>query len=214
MRSRIERKGSNSLGVLIDKREVVMTADDRSTMDLLRGSRITAYAIGFVSLAAGIALLVWPERSTVVVARIIGILLIVVGFGQSAEAITTHRRGSYWGLLLLRGLINLGVGIALVFVPEKSTSLIVWLIGLDFLITGLLGFIVSFMVPKDMGRGGLLLQSIISVLIGVVFFWAGPDDIKNFAAVIAGIILLLLGILFLASGYQLTKARAVVISRD
>jgi uncharacterized membrane protein HdeD (DUF308 family) len=188
-----------------------MTADDRSTMDLLRSSRIMAYSIGFVCLAAGIALLAWPGRSVIVVARILGIFFVVIGFGQAIEAVTTHRRGSYWGLLLIRGLINLGIGIALLFIPEKSTNVIVWLIGLDFLITGGLTLIVSFMVPKEMGRGTLLVQGLISIGLGVAIFWIGPDDIKNIAAIVTGIVLLLLGVLFLASGYQLSRAKATIV---
>jgi uncharacterized membrane protein HdeD (DUF308 family) len=183
-----------------------MPADDRSTMDLLRGSRITAYAIGAICLIAGIVLLVWPERSVIAVARILGIFFIVIGFGQAIEAVTTHRQGSYWGLLLLRGLINLGIGVALLFVPEKSTNVIVWLIALDFLITGLIALIVAFMVPKDLGRGPLLIQAGISFVIAIIIFWAGPDSIKTIVAVTVGIVLVLLGILFLWSGFRLSKA--------
>lgn len=189
-----------------------MTADDRSTMDLLRGSRITAYSIGLLSLIGGILLLAWPDRSVVVVARIIGILFIVSGFGQAVEAITTHRRGSYWGLLLLRGIINFGIGIALLFIPEKSTDVIVWLIALDFIITGVLALIVSFLLPKDSGRGTLIIEAIISALVGVVIFWAGADSVKTIVAVAAGIVLVLLGLLFLYSGYSLSKMRAEVRS--
>ncbi len=185
-----------------------MTAasDDRSALDLLRGSRITAYSIGLLSLIGGIVLLAWPTRSVEVVARIIGILFIVSGFGQAAEALTTHRRGSYWGLLLLRGIINLGIGIALLFVPGKSTDVVVWLVGLDFVITGVLAFIVVFLLPKDMGRGRLMFEAVLSIAVGVVIFWAGPDSVKTIVAVAVGIVLVLVGLLFLYSGYQLSKA--------
>lgn len=185
-----------------------MTAasDDRSALDLLRGSRITAYSIGLLSLIGGIVLLAWPTRSVEVVARIIGILFIVSGFGQAAEALTTHRRGSYWGLLLLRGIINLGIGIALLFVPGKSTDVVVWLVGLDFVITGVLAFIVVFLLPKDMGRGRLMFEAVLSIAVGVVIFWAGPDSVKTIVAVAVGIVLVLIGLVFLYSGYQLSKA--------
>lgn len=182
-----------------------MPADDRSTMDLLRGSRITAYAIGAICLIAGVVLLAWPDRSVTAFARILGIFFIVIGFGQGTESVTTHRQGSYWGLLLLRGLVNLGIGVALLFVPEKSTNVIVWLVGLDFVITGILALIVAFLVPKELGRSTLLIQSAISLAMGVVIFWAGPDSIKTLVAVVLGIILVLLGVLMLWSGYQLTK---------
>lgn len=191
-----------------------MTADDRSTMDLLRGSRIMAYSFGFVCLVAGIALLAWPGRSVIVVARIIGLFFVVIGFGQAVESVTTHRRGSYWGILFVRGLINLGIGIALLFIPEKSTNVIVWLIALDFLITGALTLIVSFMVPKDMGRGTMIASGLISIGLGVAIFWIGADDIKNIAAVVIGIVLLLLAVVFLASGYQLSHARATLVESD
>ena len=188
------------------ERGATMPANDRSTMDLLKSSRILAYSIGLICLIAGVVLLVWPDRSVIVVARILGIFFIIIGFGQAAEAITTHRAGSYWGLLLVRGLVNLGIGLALLFVPEKSTNLIVWLIGLDFLITGILALIAAFMVPKDLGRGVFLLQAAITIALGIIVFWAGPDSIKTIAAVVAGIVLVLLGLVFLVSGYQLSKA--------
>ena len=184
-----------------------MSDTDRSTMDLLRGSRMTAYSIGLICVVAGIILLVWPDRSVIVVARTLGIFFIVIGFGQAVDAITTHRQGTYWGLLLLRGLVNLGIGVALLFVPEKSTNVIVWLIGLDFLIAGVLALVAAFMVPKEVGRGVFLLQSAISIFLAIIVFWAGPDSIKTIAAVVAGILLVLLGLVFLISGYQLSKAK-------
>ena len=188
-------------------------ADDRSTMDLLRGSRITAYSIGLISLIAGLVLLFWPNRTYHVVAVILGILFVVSGFGQGAEAVTTHRRGSYWGLLLLRGVINLGIGLALIFWSSATITAVVWLIGLDFVITGLLALVVSFMLGKDMGRGKLLIEAIITIGIGIIIMvW--PNATKNVLGVVLGIALVLLGLLFLFSGYQLSKVKATLVSRS
>ena len=186
-------------------------ADDRSTMDLLRGSRILSYSIGLISLAAGIVLLAWPNRTVHVVAVILGILFVVSGFGQAAEAITTHRKGTYWGLLLIRGVINLGIGLALIFWSSATLTAIVWLVGLDFVVTGLLALVVSFLIPKDMGRGKLLLESLISIAIGVVIMvW--PTATKNVVGVVLGIGLVLLGLLFLITGFQLSKVKAELVS--
>lgn len=188
-----------------------MAVDDQSTMDLLRGSRITAYSLGFVSLVAGIVLLAWPDRTFHVVAVILGILFVVSGFGQAAEAVTTHRKGSYWGLLLLRGVIGFGIGFALIFWTGASITTVVWLIGLDFVITGVLGLIVSFMLSKEMGRSSMLIHSLISIAIGVVVM-AWPNSIEYAAAIVIGIVLVLLGLLFLFSGYQLSKAKVTVVN--
>lgn len=190
-----------------------MTADDRSTMDLLRGSRITAYSIGLISLVAGIVLLAWPDRTERVIAVILGILFVVSGFGQAAEAVTTHRRGTYWGLLLVRGLINLGIGLALIFWSSATITAIIWLIGLDFVITGLLALVVSFMLDKNMGRGKLLVEAIVTIGIGIIIMvW--PNATKNVLGIAVGIALVLLGALFLFSGYQLSKVKATLVTRS
>lgn len=190
-----------------------MTAasEDRSTMDLLRGSRITAYSIGFISLVAGLVLLFRPDRTDSIVAIIIGFLFVVSGFGQAAEAVTTHRKGSYWGLLLIRGLINFGFGLALIFWTGPTVLVIVWLVGLDFVITGLLAIVVSFMIGKDGGRRGLLIEGLITIAIGIVVM-AWPEATTSVLGVVIGIGLTLLGLLFLFSGYQLSKVKATLTS--
>jgi len=180
-------------------------------MDLLRGSRITAYSIGFISLVAGLVLLFRPDREDSIVAIIIGFLFVVSGFGQAAEAVTTHRKGSYWGLLLIRGLINFGFGLALIFWTGPTVLVIVWLVGLDFVITGLLAIVVSFMIGKDGGRRGLLIEGLITIAIGIVIM-AWPEATKNVLGVVIGIGLTLLGLLFLFSGYQLSKVKATLTS--
>jgi uncharacterized membrane protein HdeD (DUF308 family) len=186
-------------------------AEDRSTMDLLRGSRITAYGIGFISLVAGVILLAWPNRTVHVVAIILGIIFAVSGFGQAAEAVTTYRRGNYWGLLLIRGLINFGIGLALIFWSSATITAVIWLVGLDFVITGLIALVVSFMLGKDMGRGKLLFEAIITIAVGVIIMvW--PTATKNVLGIVLGVALVLLGLLFLFSGYQLSKVKATLVS--
>ena len=190
-----------------------MTAasEDRSTMDLLRGSRITAYSIGFISLVAGLVLLFRPDRELQIIAIIIGFLFVVSGFGQAAEAVTTHRKGSYWGLLLIRGLVNFGFGLALIFWTGATVTVIVWLVGLDFVITGILAIVVSFMLGKDGGRGALLVEGLITIAIGVIIMvW--PTATTNVLGIVIGIGLTLLGLLFLYSGYQLSKVKATLAS--
>jgi len=186
-------------------------AEDRSTMDLLRGSRITAYSIGFISLIAGLVLLFRPDRELKIIAIILGFLFVVSGFSQAAEAVTTHRRGSYWGLLLIRGLINFGFGLALIFWTGATVTVIVWLVGLDFVITGLIALVVAFMIGKNEGRGALILEGIVTIGIGVVIMvW--PTATVNVLGIVIGIGLVLLGLLFLFSGYQLSKVKATLTS--
>ena len=181
-----------------------MPTDDRSTIDLLRGSRITSYGIGLVSLLAGLLLMFWPDRTAAVVGVILGVLFLVSGFAQSADAVTTHRKGSAWGFLLLRGVINIAFGLVLIFWTGAASTAIVWLIGLNFVLTGALALIASFLIDKEMGRGSLILHGLLSIGIGIAVM-AWPNSIKYAAAILIAIVLILIGMLMLGTGYRLSK---------
>jgi uncharacterized membrane protein HdeD (DUF308 family) len=181
-----------------------MADDRRSALEVLRGSRILAFTIGGVALAAGLILLFWPDRTIVVVARLAGVLVLVLGISDSYEAVSSHRKGSYWGLLLLRGLVNVVVGGLLLFWPDITVTVLVWLFGVDLVLTGVLGLIASRQVPPDLGRSAMVTRSVISIAFGVVIMvW--PDATLSVVAFIVAAQLNLLGLLLLYSGYQLTK---------
>jgi uncharacterized membrane protein HdeD (DUF308 family) len=182
-----------------------MADDERTTLDVLRGSRILAYTVGLLSLAGGLVLLFWPDRTIVVVARLIGVFLVAIGLGEAFEASTSHRKGSYWGLLLARGVINVVMGGLLLFWPDVTVTVLVWLFGLDLMITGVIGLFASRHVPPELGRSSLLFRSIVALVFGfVVVVW--PDVTLWVLALLVAIQLVLVGLLLLWSGYQLTRA--------
>jgi uncharacterized membrane protein HdeD (DUF308 family) len=186
-------------------------ADDesRSALDVLRGSRILAYTVGTLAAVAGLVLLFWPDRTIVVVARLAGILIICVGVAEAFDAITTHRKGSYWGFLLVRGLVNIVFGALLLFWGDITITVLVWLFGLDLMITGVIGLFVMRDVPKDMGRNSLLLRSGVAIVIGLlVVVW--PDVTLKIIAIIVAIQLLLVGALLLYSGWALGRVEKEV----
>ncbi len=181
-------------------------SDQQTALDVLKGSRLVAYTIGAVCLVAGLVLLFWPDRTWTVVARVAGILLVVLGVGQLVESIRTHRTERYWAVLLLRGVINLAVGLVLVFWPSATVTVVVWLLGLDLLVTGLLGLVVSFQVPKDLGRTSLLVQSGVTIVLGILIM-AWPSATLNVISVIIAVLLLITAAVMLWTGYQLTQVR-------
>jgi uncharacterized membrane protein HdeD (DUF308 family) len=186
-----------------------MADESRSAMDVLRGSRILAYTVGALAFAAGFVLLFWPDRTITVVARLAGILIVCVGLAESFEAVTAHRKGSYWGFLLVRGLINVVFGGLLLFWGDITVTVLVWLFGLDLMITGVIGLFVMRQVPTELGRHSLMIRSIFAIVIGLlVVIW--PDVTLSILAIIVAIQLLLLGALLLYSGYALGKAEKEV----
>src|SRR3954451_21349334 len=100
---------------------------DRPSAEAVRASVLVAYAIGAITLLAGLVLMFWPDRTITVVARLTGLLLVLVGLSDLFETFRNHRSGSYWGLLAVRGVVNLGFGAALLFWPHITVPAVVWL---------------------------------------------------------------------------------------
>jgi uncharacterized membrane protein HdeD (DUF308 family) len=179
-------------------------SEDRTSMDVLRGSRILAYSLGLITLLAGLVLLFWPDRTITVVARLTGILLIVVGLADIIETFQNHRSGSYWGLLLLRGLINLGFGAALLFWPDVTLQVVVWLFGLDLVLTGLIGLVIRGQMPSEY-RSAMLTRSILTIVFGLaVMIW--PSATLSVVAFLVAALLILFGVILLWSGWTIGKA--------
>lgn len=183
-----------------------MATDDERTsaLEVLRGSRILAYAVGAITLIAGLVLIFWTDRTLVFVARFAGVLLIAIGLAESFEAVTSRGKGSYWGLLLFRGLLNLGMGAALVFWPGITLQVIVWIFGLNLLIGGAVGVFASFSVPKELGRSALLFRSVVGIVVGLAVL-AWPNATLTVIAYLIAFQLVAIGLILLWSGWQLTK---------
>ena len=178
-------------------------AEDRSAVDVVRESKLLAYTVGAVTLVAGLVLLFWPDRTFTVVARLSGVLLVVVGVSDLLDTFRNHRGGSYWVLLLLRALINLAFGFALVFWPGPTVHVLVWLVGLDLVLAGILGLIVRGQMPEEF-RSGTLGRSVLTIAFGVALMvW--PHATVSVVAFLVGAVLALTGLVFLWTGYQVSK---------
>jgi uncharacterized membrane protein HdeD (DUF308 family) len=173
-------------------------------MDVLRGSRILAFTVGVVTIIAGVVLLAWPDRTIVVVARVAGLLIAVIGVGEIIEALTIRTRGSYWGLLLVRGLLNLIMGVLLLVWPDITVTALVWLFGLDLIITGIIGLLVSGRVAPEHGRTGFIVRGIVGIVLGILIV-AWPDVTLWVITVIVALQLLIVGAVLLWSGYALGR---------
>lgn len=182
-----------------------MSDESRSATDVIKASKSLAYVVGAITLASGLVLIFWPSATLKVIAVIIGIFMILGGAVLAYAAVTTHRQGTYWGLLLVRGLFNVFVGIALIFWPDITVGVIVWLIGLDMVLFGILGLVASRSVPEDLDRNGFMAQGGVAIIFGLILMiW--PDATIRVITLVVGVGLALMGAIFLWSGYQIGKA--------
>jgi uncharacterized membrane protein HdeD (DUF308 family) len=185
-------------------------AADQSTFDQMRGSRVVAYSTGAVTLAAGLVLLFWPDRTITVVARLTGILVVVVGVADLVDAYQHRRGGSYGALQTIRGVLNVGFGFALVFWPHVTVTVLVWIFGISLVLTGALGLVALRRIPGEFRRPTLI-RAVVTIVFGLlVLIW--PSATLQAVALIVAALLIAFGLILLWSGYLLSQASRTATS--
>jgi uncharacterized membrane protein HdeD (DUF308 family) len=116
---------------------------------------------------------------------------------------------SYWGLLLLRAVINLAFGLALLFWPGITVGVLVWLVGLDLVIAGALGLLVRGQMAPEF-KSSITSRSVLTILFGIaIMVW--PSATVSVVAFLVGAVLILTGLIFIWTGYQLNKVQVIEV---
>lgn len=179
---------------------------DPIDLGVLKGSRTVAIASGVISLALGVAVMVWPDHAIKAVAVIAGIFFLISGIATTLDALFTHRQGSYWGLLLFRGILDIVVGLVAIFYPEITVAIVAILVGANLFIGGIVQLALARQVPKDVEQHShYLWRGIFWMIAGVVVALFAGAAATLFAFVV-GAMITLSGIMLLFIGFQLGKA--------
>lgn len=127
-----------------------------------RGATIT---MGVLIALAGLALLVWPGATTVVLVTWLGLALVVYGVYEVITSLSAERGGSrVWGVII--AVIAILGGVVIFATPIVSTITVGLVIGWYWVIGGVIGVVVAIMVPGR--RIVRLLVAGLSVVIGLI----------------------------------------------
>ncbi len=107
-----------------------------------RVDRTGGLLIAFMAVGLGLAIVIVPEVSLRLLRILVGIAAILWGLQDSGRPSLSGR--SRWWVFLVRGLGSLGLGLALIFIPEPTVSLIGVLLGILLLLWGVVEVIASF----------------------------------------------------------------------
>ena len=98
---------------------------------------------GVIAIGAGIAALVWPKPTLVVLGVFVAWYLLFRGIFDIAIALSnTHVRG--WWLGLVAGIIAIGLGAWAIGNPERSTLLLITIIGIWTIFKGVFDLVAAF----------------------------------------------------------------------
>ena len=99
---------------------------------------------GFLGLGAGIAALLWPAVTSLVLIYMIASWAVITGILEIAAAVRLRNEISNEWMLGLGGLISIGLGVLLFFQPAAGGLAIIWTIAGYALIFGVLLVILGF----------------------------------------------------------------------
>jgi uncharacterized membrane protein HdeD (DUF308 family) len=176
--------------------EPLTAAAGRGTLDAAeRAAWWLALAAAVLGVVAGILIMVWPEATLHVVAVLFGAWLVVRGLVQVLQAVAGRGRdGAERAILGLVGVFFVGAGILALRNLFVSLVVIATVIGLMWLLGGVVELIAAFTGPGGGIRTGRIVLGLLSVLAAlVILVW--PDLTLVTLVYVSGLWLVVAGVI-------------------
>jgi uncharacterized membrane protein HdeD (DUF308 family) len=155
---------------------------------------------GLITLALGIVLTLKPSQSLNVVCVFIGILLIIGGIFHFIRALDHDEQHRAW--IAIAGLLELVIGVVMIRHLSLTKSLIGLLIGLVWIVQGVVALMAGIMGGTRGSRGWAIAFGLISLIAGIVVV-SVPENSVNALAFLLGIWFIVMGLFELAAGFVL-----------
>jgi len=104
--------------------------------------------VGLLSIAAGIAIIVWPGPGVVAVAIFLGAWLIVSGTLAITGAFAARRLLPDWWLLLIAGLLEIPLGVLALAAPGATLAALITVAGIWAVAIGVMRIVIAFQVKR------------------------------------------------------------------
>ena len=111
-------------------------------------TRRTNVIAGLASIAAGVAIIVWPSPGLVAVAVFLGSWLIVMGTVTIAGAFAVRQLLPYWWMGLLIGLTAIPLGVLALADPGGTLAAIITAAGIWAVAVGVMRVVLSFEIKR------------------------------------------------------------------
>ena len=162
---------------------------------------ILTIIFGFMAIGA-------PFASGIAVTMVVGISLLAAGVSMLIFAFQAPSLGKILLKLLFAGLTIL-VGIAILGQPGIALAKLTMLVGIFFVVDGIMAFIVAWNVKPQKGWGWMTFNALITLALGVMILKGWPDSSLVVIGLLVGIRLVFAGMTMLTlgtAGRQLAKS--------
>ena len=168
-------------------------------------NRFSGLVRAILAILAGIALIVWPDKSLDIIVKVIAVAVVASGIFSLILGIIARRAGGL-AVPVLNTIVTILVGVLLFGFSGEVTDIILYLVGFIAVLFGL------FQGISLISARSFLRLSFLSFLLPVLCFFGGilmlvePDFVKNAAVIVTGSIFLVYGISELVVSWQMNKA--------
>ncbi len=161
--------------------------------------------LGILSLLLGVALLVWPGKTIVVLATLLGIYLLISGIFQIVAGFATSgMETGLRALAIVAGIVSVLLGLFAFRSIAHSVVLLVLLIGFGWLFRGIVRAVAAIADKTTYARGWQIAEGLLGALAGlVILIWPAPS--LQVLAWVSGFALVVLGIFEVIAAFQVRR---------
>jgi uncharacterized membrane protein HdeD (DUF308 family) len=190
---------------------MVSSDDEEPPAGVLNASWQAALFLGVATLILGLIVTFHPTTSLNVIAVLLGILSIVSGLFDLIRVFDPRERHRIW--LGIAGLLFIVIGVILIRHLHLTRSIIGLVIGLTWIVQGLVALIGGISGGVREGRAWWIIFGVVSLIAGIVVVSA-PASSLDVLAVLLGIWFIVMGIFEIIGGFLLRHALRNTNSRE
>lgn len=169
---------------------------------LARSWRLLAMR-GVITIVFGVLALTWPALTLLAFAALFAAYTLLIGAVMVVDALKGRTSNEDWWLPLMVGLASLGAGAIAIIHPDLTALVLLFVIGANAMITGVLDIATAIGLRKTIRNEKLLiLNGIASIALGVLVFLFPTAGALTLGWLI-GVFAMLSGILLLAFAFRL-----------
>jgi uncharacterized membrane protein HdeD (DUF308 family) len=161
--------------------------------------------LGVVCVGAGVAMIVWPDKTLLVLGVIAGVYLLIAALIEIVEAVIGPPGGRAVSAIL--GVIALIAGLICIRRPGTSLLAIVIAVGIYLVASGVIRVVRAFELPE--GRGWAIGLGLLDAVFGIVVL-AWPGIGLATLAVLFAVTMLFRGAFSIVIGFKMRSLRDAV----
>lgn len=156
--------------------------------------------IAILTVGLGVAVLVWPSQTLVVVSVLLGIQLLLFGLFRLINAFAADVEHPV--LLAIVGIIVMIAGVIVVRNPFETVAVLAVILGVAWIVGGAVDVVAAIAGTTQEGRGLAAIGGLLTLAAGIIVV-AWPAPTVTVIAWIAGLYLVIFGLFLVASAWTL-----------